>query len=180
MIRVQQGFTLVEVMVTAAVIGILASLAMPAYMDYMIRGRVSEGAGIVFPAKLQVAQARTVAGLTTIANSWNGQAGGAGAASKYVAAVQMDTATGELTVTFNGANVGGAAAPTIIYTPYVLAAGVPKQLKAALAAGDRGMFLWGCASESNIMGASKNTPVVGPAVGGGATLEAKHAPKECR
>ena len=52
--RQQNGFTLIELMVVIAIIGILASLAVPAYQDYSVRARVSEGLSLAGVAKTQV------------------------------------------------------------------------------------------------------------------------------
>ncbi|MFH1494648.1 MAG: pilin [Pseudomonadota bacterium] len=54
--NVQQGFTLIELMIVVAIIGILAAVALPAYQDYTVRARVTEGLGLISSAKATVGE----------------------------------------------------------------------------------------------------------------------------
>jgi len=110
--RVQQGFTLIELMIVVAIIGILAAVALPAYQDYTTRAKVSEVVIMASPAKLAVAEtSSSLGGLAslTAANSGYSFPG----ATKYVSGVAVTDTTGVVTVTSIVPNATG----TIILTP---------------------------------------------------------------
>ncbi|ODU61880.1 MAG: pilus assembly protein [Lautropia sp. SCN 66-9] len=101
--KAQQGFTLIELMIVVAIIGILAAVALPAYQDYTVRARVSEGLALASAAKTTVAENAT--------NGNNLDAGWtAPAATTNVQSVGITQATGVITITM------GTPAKSIVLT----------------------------------------------------------------
>ena len=89
----QKGFTLIELMIVVAIVGILAAIAIPAYQDYTVRARVTEGLSLASAAKVTVSE-NAMSGLP-LNQGYTGPA-----ATTNVASIAVNSANGQITVTY--------------------------------------------------------------------------------
>jgi type IV pilus assembly protein PilA len=161
---VQKGFTLIELMIVVAIIGILAAVALPAYQDYTVRARVTEGLSMAAAAKTAIAE-NAQSGALTYSSGWT-----APSATKNVTSLAVSN-TGVITVRTTAAAGGG----TLIITPNNAGAALAAEVANTPIVPIAGSMSWRCKSAGAPASAADTVNF-----GAQGTLLAKYSPSECR
>jgi type IV pilus assembly protein PilA len=165
MTKLQKGFTLIELMIVVAIIGILAAIAIPAYQDYTIRAQVSEGMNLAAAAKAAVAESFLNRGVAPANRTAAGMSANAGdTRGKYVTGVEVTN--GVIQVTYGAESNTQIAAQTLEIVPYV---------------STDNSVMWRCGGAPVPTGSTGTMP--GAAAGGGTLAGAnyvKYLPSACR
>jgi type IV pilus assembly protein PilA len=154
--RLQQGFTLIELMIVVAIIGILAAVALPAYQDYTIRAKMSEVLLAMSSCRTSITEVYQTGGTPPGAGNWGCEGTGL---SKYVGGIATD-GNGKVTATVTSISslVDGGV---VTLVPLVTDANTPASTATDMGAG---LFGWRCG----------NSPI------DGTTVSPKYLPGSCR
>ena len=158
----QWGFTLIELMIVIAIIGVLASIAIPQYQDYVTRSKIMEGLSLATAPKTAVAVAfQSLGHMPTGSNSSFDLPTAASLSSKYVTSVTVTGNSGVITIVYNG-NVGSGviSGQKLTLTPLT---------------SPQAAIVWACGYASVVV---DGRTVGGP--GAGTTVDPKFLPGNCR
>ncbi|MDR5751561.1 MULTISPECIES: pilin [unclassified Caballeronia] len=171
--RSATGFTLIELMIVLAIVGVVAAYAIPAYQDYLARSRVGEGLSLAQSARLAVAE-----------NAASGSELGGGYASppgtRNVESIHVDSDNGQVTIAYT-TRVAPAGSNTLVLVPSAPDNADTPTARVALAKGvvQAGSVTWECFAGGKAA-SSLPAPGAGPSPADAPTLPSNLAPPECR
>ncbi len=159
----QKGFTLIELMIVVAIIGILAAIAIPAYQDYTIRAQVTEGLNLMSDVKAGVAEWYAQEGSWPTSIASLGITGGQVKSGKYVTGITVDNGT--IIATFGGQANSNIATKTLALQP-------------RLSTADD--VIWVCGDRAAPSGVTDPSAGGSPAASSNTNVRSKYLPANCR
>ena len=140
--KIQKGFTLIELMIVVAIIGILAAVAIPAYQDYTVRAKVTEGLSLAAAAKTSVSEYFSSNDSLPDTNIRSGLALAASISGNNVSSVTVGTPPGLITILYSGSATSPIKGSTLLLKPKTSA----------------GKIQWSCTSSGGITLQAKYRP----------------------